>query len=303
MPRAPRPAGYPGAWRLSARAPWADAAPAPSIPSPPRSASTPALDHDPLPSASSVESGARDLARVLLGRTGKYLGSRTRMPGTGSRVRRSRSGARAIASPVLPNGSMHRILRVLEDLQLVLEPRDLIRFLRLLERVVVFVRGFPHLANLPIGVAQVLGDCRIAAGQIDRAFELFDSLLVFTLLVVHPPEAVDVKAVLGLNIEGALDELLRLLEVLALFGVGITDVVEGLGVLGVKLDRFLHLGHARFALLVEIEAGTQLEMKVIIARIDRDHVSRDRNRRRIVFLLGVHFAQKAHQLSVVGLEL
>src|SRR5215469_10206154 len=129
MPTAPLRADYPGAWRLSVRGPWADAGLAPSIPSPRRSASTPALDHVLQLSASADELTACDPEGVPGCRSGKVPGSPTRRPGARSRVRRSRPGPRAIASRVRPNRSMHRILRMLEDLQLVLEARDLIRFL------------------------------------------------------------------------------------------------------------------------------------------------------------------------------
>src|SRR5271166_6678718 len=94
---------------------------------------------------------------------------------------------------------------ILQDLDLVLEACDLVGFLRLLQRVGVFVARFLHLAQLAIRVAKMLGDRGIAAGQVDRALQLLDRALVVAFLVVNPSQAVDVEAVFGFDIERALD--------------------------------------------------------------------------------------------------
>src|SRR5712671_4819152 len=87
---------------------------------------------------------------------------------------------------------------ILQDLKFILEPRDLVGFIRLLQRIAVLVAGFLDLAQPAVRVAQVLGNCRVATGQVYRAFQLLDRALVITLLIVHPAEAIDVKSIFGL---------------------------------------------------------------------------------------------------------
>ena len=59
----------------------------------------------------------------------------------------------------------------------------------------------------------------ILARQLDRALELLDGALVVAALVVHPAEAVDVEAVVRLQLERAADEALGLVELHAHVGV------------------------------------------------------------------------------------
>src|SRR5216684_5107848 len=102
---------------------------------------------------------------------------------------------------------------ILQDLKFILEPRDLVGFIRLLQRIAVLVAGFLDLAQSAVRVAEMLSDCRIAAGQINCAFQLLDGALVVALLIVNPAEAIDVKSVFGLDIERPLDKLLRFAEI------------------------------------------------------------------------------------------
>src|ERR1700730_9879765 len=101
--------------------------------------------------------------------------------------------------------SVARAGGILQDLDFILEACDLAGFLRLLQRVGIFVAGFLGFAQLAIRVAKMLGDRGIAAGQVDRAFQLLDGLFVVALLIVNPSKAVDVKSIFGLDIERALD--------------------------------------------------------------------------------------------------
>src|SRR5271170_1654164 len=198
-------------------------------------------------------------------------------------------------------GSVARAGGILQNLDLILEPCDLVRLLRLLQRVGVFVAGFLDLAELAIGVAQMLGDSRIAAGQVDGFLQLLDRFLVVALLIVNPAEAVDVKSVFGLDIERALDQLFRLDQVGALLGVSVAEVVERLCVGGIQLDRLLHLDHALFALLVLIERRAEGEVVLVILGIGRDHLARQRDRRGVVLLFLVDADHEAGNFGVVGL--
>ena len=101
--------------------------------------------------------------------------------------------------------SVARAGGILQDLKFILEPCDLVGFLRLLQRVRVLVACFLDLAQLAIRVAKMLGDSGVVAGQVDRALQLLDGALVVAFLIVNPSQAIDVKAVFGLDIERALD--------------------------------------------------------------------------------------------------
>src|SRR3989338_814843 len=93
-----------------------------------------------------------------------------------------------------------------------------------------------HEAVLHVGVAQVVEDHGVFLGALHRALELAKGLGVVPLLVEGPTQAVDEVAVLRLDLEGLLDEDDRLVQVDALLGVHVADVVVRLGVLGVERD-------------------------------------------------------------------
>src|SRR5271156_2954728 len=198
-------------------------------------------------------------------------------------------------------GSVARAGGILQNLNLILEPCDLVRLLRLLQRVGVFVAGFLDLAELAIGVAQMLGDGGIAAGQVDGFLQLLDGFFVVALMIVNQAEAVDVKSVFGLDIERALDQLFGLDQVGALLGVTVAEVVQRLRVGGIQLDRLLHLDHTLVALLVLIERGAEREVVLVILGVGRDHLAREGNRRRVVLLFLVNADHEADDFRVVGL--
>src|ERR1017187_1768887 len=139
--------------------------------------------------------------------------------------------------PSRGRATAHRSAQILN---LILKARLLIALLRLLERVVVLAAGFLELAHLAVGVAEMLGDSRIVVGNIDRALELLNRLLVVALLIVDPSKAVDIETIFRLDGERALDEAFRLVKILARFGIGISEIVERLRVLRIELDGFFH---------------------------------------------------------------
>ncbi len=111
-------------------------------------------------------------------------------------------------------------------------------------------------------------DDRIFLGEADRALELVERFRVPPLLVVRPAQAVDEVAVLGIQIEGALDELHRLGEVLAAFRVHVADEVVRLGVLRIE-DEYAPEGGDRVVeaslLLVD---DTRLEDEVLVLVVE-----------------------------------
>src|SRR5277367_5836752 len=197
--------------------------------------------------------------------------------------------------------SVARAGGILQNLDLILEACDLVRLLRLLQRVGVFVAGFLGFAQLAIRVAKMLGDRGIAPRQVDRLLQLFDGFFVVALLIVNPSQAVHVKSVFGLDIERALDQLFRLDQVGALFGVTVAEVVQRLRVSGIQLDRLLHLDHALVALLVLIERGAEREVVLVILGVGRDHLARQGDRRRVVLLFLVDANHEADDFRIVGL--
>src|SRR5437763_6934306 len=91
--------------------------------------------------------------------------------------------------------------RRLQRVDLALQARDLRRFLRPRERVLVEAERIARLARAPVRVTQVLGDGRIVARQLDRPLELLDGVPVVAALIVDPAEAVHVEAVVRLDLE------------------------------------------------------------------------------------------------------
>ena len=92
------------------------------------------------------------------------------------------------------------LLNIAEIGKFALQATDLIRFLGLLQGVLVLLAGIPILADLAVSVSQMLGDRGIAAGQVDRSLQLIDRLLILPALIVDPSQAINIEAIFGLNI-------------------------------------------------------------------------------------------------------
>src|SRR5690606_33842805 len=87
------------------------------------------------------------------------------------------------------------------------------------EGVAVDAQRVALAAGLQVGVAEMLGDGRVVAGDGDRALEVLDGADVVAALVEHPAEAVDVEAVVRTDLQRAADQRLGFVEVDALLGV------------------------------------------------------------------------------------
>src|SRR5258708_31124340 len=178
----------------------------------------------------------------------------------------SRSMDATAASETVVRGRVCSVARaggILQDLDLVLEASDLVGLLSLLQGIGVLVAGFLGFAQPPIRVAKMLRNRWIAAGQVDRALQLLDCFFVIALLIIDPSEAVDVKSVLGFDIERPLDQLFGLDQVDALLGVTIAEAVQPLRAGRSQLDRFLHRGPPIIALLVLIESRAHPELELV----------------------------------------
>ena len=99
------------------------------------------------------------------------------------------------------------------------------------------VLGLGGLLELEVDVAEVLEDRgvgRPARGHLlDGLLQRLDGLLDLAALEQDPAQAVEVGGVLGLLLEGLADHRLGLLQVLALLGVEVAQVVVDAGVVGV----------------------------------------------------------------------
>src|SRR5437667_208000 len=193
--------------------------------------------------------------------------------------------------------------RRLQRVDLALQALDLRGFLRPRERVLAETERVARLARALIRVPQVLGDGWVVARQLDRALELLDGAPVVAALVVDPAEAVDVEAVVGLDLERAADEPLRLLELNAHLGVGVAEVVERGRVLGVELHGPLHLLDGARLVLGLVVGRAQREAVAVVVRVALDHALEERDRRLEILALAVERSQVAHQVGVVGLDL
>src|SRR5437773_5542721 len=112
-----------------------------------------------------------------------------------------------------------------------------------LERALPDADGIVGAAGLDIRVGEVVQDDGVFFGERHGALQFFERLRVAALLVVGPAQAIDEIAVLGVEIESALDELHGLGQVLAALDVHVADVVVGLGMLGVEHEHATEGGH------------------------------------------------------------
>ncbi len=78
--------------------------------------------------------------------------------------------------------------------------------------------------------------------QIDGALEVLHRLFVVADAVVGPAEGIDDVAVVGTLLDGALDHLHALVEVHALVDPGIAEIVQHVRLVGLQLERLLHVG-------------------------------------------------------------
>src|SRR5438874_119076 len=141
-------------------------------------------------------------------------------------------------------GSERRALRAdtaLPDVDLALQAADLASLFRARQRIAVDTQGVRRMARAAVGVAQVLGHGRVVARELDGALEMLHRPPIVAALVVHPAEAVDVEAVVRLDLERAADQLLRLVEADAHLGVRVPEVIQRRRVLRVELDGPPHL--------------------------------------------------------------
>src|SRR5947199_8277382 len=252
-----------------------------------------------------TDSSSRRPAAVA-GGSGRGRRTPGRQPASGRSPTRTAAAQRARERGRAPGaGSERRALRpdtAFQDVDLALEAADLARFLRARERVAVDaqrVRGVPGAA---VGVPEMLGDRGVVARELDRALEVLHGSPVVTALVVHPPEAVDVEAVVGLDLEGPTDQLLGLVEADPHLGVGIPEVIESGGVLRVELDRPPHLLEGAILLVRLVVRGAEREVVAVVVGEACHHALEQRDGALQVLLLPVERGEVAHQLGVVRLR-
>ena len=147
--------------------------------------------------------------------------------------------------------------------------------MRLLEPV----ERLPLLVEQQVGVAEVLGDHRVAAREPVGALQVLERRIQVLLRVprpalphqrlgahvVDPAEAVDDVAVVGPQLDGARDHALGLVEVDALLRPGVADEVERARVVGILLEREAHvLDRLVRALGLAVEHPDAVEQLVVV---------------------------------------
>src|SRR5439155_18249316 len=138
-------------------------------------------------------------------------------------------------------------------------------------------------AVLGVGVAEMIEDDGVFLGLLDGALELAQRVRILALLVVGPAETVDEVAVVRLERECLADERDRFVEVLAALGVHITDVVVGLGVLGIQRDDVLEGADGVLELRLLLEHDADLEVQVAVLVVERQALTQ-RLERAVVIL-------------------
>ena len=143
---------------------------------------------------------------------------------------------------------------------------------------------FQRAAGPPIGVAEMVVDGGIFRLELDRTLELLHRLFVIADLVVRPAERVDDVAVVGTQSDRALDHVHSGVEVHALIDPGITEIVEDVRLLRIKLECLLQVGLGERPLLRALVANTA-EIECHPVRFGRIWNERDRTRIRLATLL------------------
>src|SRR3990172_8579820 len=195
-----------------------------------------------------------------------------------------------------PEGLVARLVELLLD-----RPGDAAVDLPL-ERALPGGDGVVGAAGLDVRVGQVVEDDRVFLGEGDGALQLRERVGVAALLVVGPAQAVDEVAVLGVEVERALDELHGLGQVLAALGVHVADVVVGLGVLGVEHEHAAEGRHGVVEAPLLLVHDARLEDQVLVVAVDAEPFL-ERGQRAVV-LLGpeVRGAQVQEELAPLGLD-
>ena len=113
------------------------------------------------------------------------------------------------------------------------------------------ILGLVDLLELEVHVAQVLEDRGVGRRlpldplhPLGGLLQRLEGLLDLAPLEEDPAQAVEIGVVLGLFLQGLADHRLGLLEVLALLGVEVAQVVVGPRLVGVALEEQLELGLA-----------------------------------------------------------
>src|SRR5438034_1961035 len=201
--------------------------------------------------------------------------------------------------------SERRALRAdtaLQDVDLALQAADLASLFRARQRIAVDTQGVHRMARAAVGVAQVLGHGRVVARELDGALEMLHRPPIVAALVVHPAEAVDVEAVVRLDLERAADQLLRLVEADAHLGVRVPEVIQRRRVLRVELDGPPHLLERALLLVGLVVGGAEREVIAVVVGETRHHALEQLDRVLEILLLPVERGEVAHQLRVVGLH-
>src|SRR5262249_54802619 len=196
-----------------------------------------------------------------------------------------------------------RVRGAAEGLDLAPQAFDLRRLLRALEGVSVDPQRRGALAESLVGVTQVLNDGGVIPRQLDGALELLDRALVLAALVVHPPQAVDVDAVVRLQLEGTADEALGLVELHPHVRQRVPEVVERGGVTRVELDRLAHLRDGPLLVVGLVVRGAEREAVAIVVRRARHDLLEERDGAIVPLFLAVDGRQVGHQLDAFGVHL
>src|ERR1700693_4534237 len=195
-----------------------------------------------------------------------------------------------------PAGFVARIVELLLD-----RPGDAAVDVRL-ERALPGGDRVVGATGLDVRVGQVVEDDRVFLGEGHGALQLLERVGVASLLVVGPAQAVDEVAVLGVEVERALDELHGLGQVLTPLGVHVADVVVGLGVLGVEHEHAAEGRHGVVEAPLLFVDDARLEDQVLVVGVEAEPFL-ERGERAVV-LLGpeVRGAQVEEELAPLGLD-
>ena len=132
--------------------------------------------------------------------------------------------------------------------------------------------------QLFVGIADVFEDHRIRLrNPLRRSQQLPDRLMEFPLAERDPAQRVEVGSVVGIGVEGAPDELLRLVKIFVPFGPHVAKVITGArGLAGIEFDRFAQKfdGFDRLPGLLGRSAVTKIKITVqkIRAGVGRLHI-------------------------------
>ncbi len=149
-----------------------------------------------------------------------------------------------------------------------------------------------------MNISQMFTHHRIVAGPLDRHVHVLQRFVRQALLIVRPRKAVQDVSIVALDEQRLFNEQDGLIEALSLLGIGVPEIVQRIGVIGLQLDRlFERLDHgiAHAELLI---GDSQDKLQVFSIGSEPDPFFKDLHRLRVVLHFNMRVGQVERELRL-----